>query len=166
MRVFAPRPSAPLHSSLAKSSLSGGPPGQLSGRANRIVDREPANGHAVQRKRLQGSESGGVAVPSSVHEVLRSPGQPLDSVTRAFMEPRFGFDFSHVRVHVGSAAEKSARDVNAQAYTVGRNIVFGRASFAPNTHEGRHLLAHELTAWLAEEVWRSGEVPVYRSDPG
>src|SRR5882672_4470125 len=64
-------------------------------------------------------------VPSIVHEVLRSPGQPLDANTRAFMEPRFGYDFRNVRVHAGARAAESARAVNALAYTVGHNIVFG-----------------------------------------
>jgi hypothetical protein len=56
---------------------------------------------------------------------VRSHGEPLDPVTRAFMEPRFGQDFSSVRVHSGAAAEQSAREVSAQAYTVGHDIVFG-----------------------------------------
>jgi hypothetical protein len=85
------------------------------------------------------------AVPPIVHEVLRSPGQPLDAATRRIMEPRFGHDFSQVRVHSGRAAEQSARDVNANAYTVGHNVVFGTGRLAPGTHEGRRLIAHELT---------------------
>ena len=80
-----------------------------------------------------------------VHEVLRSPGQPLDLDTRAFMEPRFGFDFSKVRVHSCPAAEQSARDVNANAYTLGNDIVFGAGRFVPGTYEGQKLIAHELT---------------------
>src|SRR5271165_6780790 len=69
----------------------------------------------------------------------------MDASTRAYFEPRFGHDFSRVRVHVGAAAERSALDVNAQAYTVGDDIVFGAGRFAPGTLEGRRLLAHELT---------------------
>lgn len=84
-------------------------------------------------------------VPPIVHEVLRSPGKPLDPATRAYMEPRFRHDFSKVRVHSGLAAEQSAREVNALAYTVGHNIVFGKDRFAPETHEGKQLIAHELT---------------------
>ena len=61
------------------------------------------------------------------------------------MEQRFDWDFSRVRVHVGSAAEQSARDLNARAYTVGDDLVFGAGEFEPRTHEGRRLLAHELT---------------------
>jgi hypothetical protein len=85
------------------------------------------------------------AVPSIVHEVLRSPGQPLHPVTRAFMEPRFGHDFSHVRVHTDGRAAESARAMNALAYTAGRDIVFGHRQYAPHCDAGRMLIAHELT---------------------
>lgn len=98
-----------------------------------------------QATHLASVDPGQHVAPSSVHDVLSSLGQPLDPATRAFMEPRFGQDFSNVRVHSGPAAEQSARDVNAQAYTVGPDIVFGAGRFAPGTHEGRRLLAHELT---------------------
>lgn len=83
-------------------------------------------------------------VPAVVHEVLSSPGQPLDQSTRAFMEPRFNHDFSGVRVHTGSRAAESTRAVNAAAYTVGPNIVLNQAYRSGESHS-RHLLAHELT---------------------
>jgi hypothetical protein len=83
--------------------------------------------------------------PPIVDEVLRSPGQPLDPTTRAFMEPRFGHDFSRVRVHTDPRAAESAQAVNALAYTVGGNVVFGAGRYEPRTGEGRRLLAHELT---------------------
>lgn len=83
-------------------------------------------------------------VPSIVHEVLRSPGQPLDAETRTFFEPRFGHDFSQVRVHTDAKAATSAKSVNALAYTVGRDVVFGTGHYQPWTGEGRGLLAHEL----------------------
>jgi hypothetical protein len=83
--------------------------------------------------------------PAIVHEVLRSPGQPLDAATRAWMEPRFGRDFGNVRVHTDGAAAESARAVNALAYTVGRDVVFGPGQYAPGTEKGSRLLAHELT---------------------
>lgn len=84
-------------------------------------------------------------VPQTVNEALRSPGQPLDAQTRAFMEPRFGQDFSRVRVHSDAGAAESARSVNAHAYTVGRDVVFGPGHYAPHSSEGRGLIAHELT---------------------
>src|SRR6266516_6868887 len=83
--------------------------------------------------------------PPIVHDVLHSPGQPLDQATRTFMEPRFGHDFSKVRVHTDARATESAHAVNALAYTVGHNIVFGGGQYTPNTTAGQRLLAHELT---------------------
>src|SRR5438034_686178 len=82
--------------------------------------------------------------PPIVHEVLRSPGQPLDPGTRALMEPRFGHDFSQVQVHTDGKAAESARAVNARAYTVGENVVFGAGQFMPTACTGQRLLAHEL----------------------
>jgi hypothetical protein len=84
-------------------------------------------------------------VPQIVHDVLHSPGQPLDAQTRAFMEPRFGRDFSNVRVHTDAKAAESTRAVNALAYTVGRDVVFGAGQYAPESSAGRKLMAHELT---------------------
>ena len=85
------------------------------------------------------------AIPPVVDEVVRSSGQPLSLETRAFFEPRFGHDFSKVRVHADSRAAESARAVQAHAYTVGQDIVFGVAQYAPGTAAGDSLLAHELT---------------------
>ena len=84
------------------------------------------------------------AVSPIVHEVLRSPGQPLDTATRAFMESRLGYDFSRVRVHTDAKAAESAQAVSALAYTVGSEVVFGERAYLPSSPEGRHLLAHEL----------------------
>lgn len=84
-------------------------------------------------------------VPDEVNDVLRTPGQPLDAETRAQMEPRFGHDFSNVRVHTDAAAAESAQAVDALAYTVGSDVVFNTGKFSPGTEGGRKLLAHELT---------------------
>ena len=82
--------------------------------------------------------------PPAVPDVLTSPGFPLDSVTRTFMEPRFGYDLSGVRIHADAEAAESASRVNALAFTVGRHIVFGRDRYAPASSVGRRLLAHEI----------------------
>jgi outer membrane protein OmpA-like peptidoglycan-associated protein len=100
----------------------------------------------LQRKSNIGVEpQTGSEVPPIVHEVLRSPGQPLDPATRAFMEPRFGHDFNQVRVHTDAPAAESARAVDALAYTVGEHVVFGAGRYAPEAYGGRKLIAHELT---------------------
>src|SRR5207247_4269822 len=85
------------------------------------------------------------AVPPIVYDVLRSPGQPLDASTRAFMEPRFGHDFSQVRVHTDAKAGESARAVHARAYTVRQELVFGSQQYEPQNSERRRLIAHELS---------------------
>jgi hypothetical protein len=84
------------------------------------------------------------AIPAGVAPALASSGSPLEPTIRLDMEQRFGFDFSKVRVHSGVAAAQSARSINANAYTVGHNIVFGAGRLAPETYEGRRLIAHEL----------------------
>jgi len=104
----------------------------------------------LQTKRVQASDTGQIAAAPIVHEVLRSPGQPLDSATRGFMEPRFGHDFSRVRVHTDAKAAESARAVNALAYTVGHDMAFGAGQYVPETSEGRRLVAHELTHVLQQ----------------
>jgi hypothetical protein len=100
----------------------------------------------VQAKRVEGqAQNVPEQVPPIVHEVLRSPGQPLDPATRAFMEPRFGHDFGGVRVHIDTKAAESAQAINALAYTVGHDIVLGTGRYAPGMTSGKRLLAHELT---------------------
>jgi|GEM_PF-4239177 len=90
-------------------------------------------------------------VPAIVHEVLRSPGQPLDAATCAFMEPRFDHDFSQVRVHTDAKAKASAQAVNALAYTAKNNVVFDAERYAPETISGKQLLAHELTHVIQQQ---------------
>lgn len=101
------------------------------------------DGKKLQRHARGPETSGGV--PDSVNNTLRSSGSPLDSKTRGFMESRFGHDFGSVRVHTDSGAAESSREVNAHAYTVGRDVVFGSGKYSPNTSSGKKLLAHELT---------------------
>jgi hypothetical protein len=91
------------------------------------------------------SEPAGPEATAMVGGVLKTPGQPLTGSARRALEPRFGYDFSRVRVHDGSQAAESASAVNAAAYTVGNHIVFGKGRYAPGTNEGDRLLAHELT---------------------
>lgn len=97
------------------------------------VQRPAAHGTGIESK-----------APSIVHDVLRSHGEPLDQLIRSFFEPRFGHDFSHVRVHTDGKAAESARAVNALAYTVGQDVVFGTGQYVLGTSAGQKLLAHEL----------------------
>lgn len=103
----------------------------------------PARPELLRQRAATRSEPAGV--PPSAREVLRSAGQPLEPDTRAFMEPRFGRDFSRVRVHTDAWAAESASDANATAFTIGQDLVFAAGAYAPQTSEGKGLLAHELT---------------------
>ncbi|WP_067454301.1 eCIS core domain-containing protein [Actinomadura macra] len=98
---------------------------------------------------------------SPVHDVLRSPGRPLDQGVRADMEAALGTDFSDVRVHTDRAAHESAVSVSAQAYTSGSHIVFQQGGYDASSSSGRRLLAHELTHVVQQ---RSG--PVAGTDTG
>ena len=101
------------------------------------------------------------AAPPSIHEVLRLPGQPLDAATRTFMEPRFGHDFSRVRIHTDAEAAQSAGQLHASAYTLGDHIVFAEGRLAPSTPKGDRLLAHEL----AHVVQGAGQNAILRRKP-
>lgn len=104
---------------------------------------ECAGGESAQRKPGSNAADIGGSALADGSEALDA-GRPLDQRTRAFFEPRLGHNFGHVRVHAGPHAGASARHLNAVAYTMGRDIVFGAGQFAPESAAGRHLLAHEL----------------------
>lgn len=121
--------------------------------ADRVADQVMAPQHntlistvAPHIQRLTGQAAGQMGfAPAGVAQTHSSLGSPLEPTLRLDMEQRFGSDFSQVRVHSGSIADQSARDVNAIAYTVGRDVVFGAGAFEPETRGGLWLLAHELT---------------------
>jgi hypothetical protein len=96
------------------------------------------------RKRPDVAEPAAAEAPSPVHEVLRTPGEPLGAATRHFMESRFGDDFSRVRIHTDTKAAQSSQSIKAQAYTTGHDIVFDSHYYSPHTATGKQLLAHEL----------------------
>ena len=110
-------------------------------RPDRIGLLKPTPSGVLQRRAVS---DGHAMAPPIVHDVLRSPGRPLDDATRGFMESRFGHDFSGVRVHTDARAAESARAVNALAYTVGHHVAFDAGQYAPGRNAGRQLLAHEL----------------------
>lgn len=109
---------------------------------HRPIDPGPV---PLVQRRVPGNTAGTFAAPPAVHQVLSTSGRPLDTATRAFFEPRFGHNFSRVRVHTDSTAEASAKEIQAQAYTVGEHIVMGSGLYSPGTQNGGILLAHELS---------------------
>lgn len=107
------------------------------------VSRKPLTSF-IQKK---GSESGTVASEAITSQIqaTRGGGSSLPENTKSFMESRFGTDFSDVRIHSGDYAVQLSRELNAQAFTMGSDIYFNADKFAPESPEGKRLLAHELT---------------------
>jgi LysM repeat protein len=132
-------------------SLIDSPP-QVSRKFGTCEEQE-AEALRIKQAGMPGTVAGNA--PGIVHEVLRSPGQLLDEPTRAFFEPRFGRDFSQVRVHADEQAARSARAIGARAYTAGQAIVFGQGAFTPGNEAGRRLLAHELTHLVQQSTSRA-----------
>lgn len=135
-------------------------------RACAECEEEMATREHAQRSPSAGGE-GRKATPVAANiRDMHGGGTPLPPATRAFFEPRFGADFSHVRVHTGGRADNTAKAISAKAFTVGPDIVFAGGQFAPESREGQHLLAHELTHVVqqgdgASRVSRKSDV-----DPG
>lgn len=127
-----------------------------------ILGLQRAAGHEAVSKLLESTNASqqlpAHGLPPIVQSVLsRGGGQPLNSSTRVEMESRFGADFRQVRIHTDSQASQSAAAVAAKAYTAGRDVVFGRGNYAPNTREGKRLLAHELAHVIQQS--RGGATP-------
>lgn len=114
------------------------------------VQRLPEGGHDVRRFSTASDVPVIDAATEQSIQSLSGRGSALPDSVRSFMEPRFGADFSTVRVHTDAHAHGLARSVNAQAFTVGRNVVFGAGHYAPHTESGKQLLAHELTHVLQQ----------------
>jgi hypothetical protein len=105
--------------------------------------------HAIQAKRTAAvsttSSQVSGATATAAARTANAGGTPLPRALRSYFEPRFGHDFSQVRVHTDSGAATAARGIQARAYTLGRDVVFGAGEYAPATEGGKRLLAHELT---------------------
>jgi hypothetical protein len=132
MRMPAGKPAPPENRSIA------------SGVIHREFEGSNEEEETVQRKPLAGSNGIPAQSPAHVHDAVGSGGRPLDQQTRGFFESRMGYDLGSVRIHADSTAGVSARALDARAYTLGSNIVFGSAQYSPGSQSGMHLLAHEL----------------------
>jgi hypothetical protein len=99
-------------------------------------------------------------IAKEINNLRLGDGSSLNANTKDFMESRFGYDFGRVRIHTDERAARSANSVNALAYTIGYDIVFGEGQYQPNTLDGIRLLAHEL-AHVAQQT-TTGSPPVQR----
>jgi hypothetical protein len=117
--------------------------------AANVLARSPGAGRNISKSppasAATGSRDDESAVDPHAQRGLGSRAAPLPNALRREMEQGFGHDFSRVRVHTDVAATESANELDAHAYTVGRDIVFGEGRYAPETPAGKGLIAHELT---------------------
>jgi hypothetical protein len=104
----------------------------------------PSDEDKPQIQRLANGEAGAGEIASGFTSRLGA-GAPLDKASRSYFEPRFGHDFSDVRVHNGPQADMAAASVQARAFTLGRDVVFAAGEYDPGSEGGKRLLAHELT---------------------
>jgi hypothetical protein len=167
----APLPSDRLRGALGTERIIGANDDPLELDADHVADQvlAPAR-HSVVRDAPRPAQTlaghgpaGTTGAPDSVEQVLAGSGRPMGPALERDMGRRFGRDFSHVRIHTGTMAEQSARDVHANAYTVGDTIVFGAGQFAPQTGAGRRVIAHELTHVAQLASGSSGTI--MRDDP-
>jgi hypothetical protein len=152
--------------------------------ADHVMRKAQPSGPAIQRmcahcarddedtefkRKDHGGSSAGIDTASAARVAQRDGGKPMSPGLRTFFEPAFGHDFSAVRLHTDAEAGRAARAVRARAYTYGEAILFGPGEYAPQSTEGRRLLAHEL-AHVVQQGWTvRREVPdagVSTLDPG
>ena len=130
----------------------------LEAQADRMADHVL---HAPEASGSRGARSLNSPAPGGEER-----GQPLDAGSRAFFEPRFGFDFSHVRIFSDETAAESARSIGALAFTSGSHIAFAGGRYQPGTGEGRRLLAHELTHVVQQSQAPAATPAIQRDTPG
>src|SRR5262249_51271710 len=107
-------------------------------------EKKPEDEQKAPVQKAPASTASAAPDVAEVDRALEAPGRPLDPTTRRSMEARFGRDFSEVRIHDDARAAQTAAEIDAAAFTVGRDVVFGAGRYAPGSHPGRQLLAHEL----------------------
>lgn len=160
MRVSSPRDSAEREAdttarrimrmaspevAVASGEGSGGPRDTLHRKLESPYIARFASSIQLMRQHAAASTANVSASVASEIAHSQGAGAPLPAGVRKFMEPRFGADFSKVRIHTGEKSARLNRQVSAQAFTVGNQIFFGRNQFRPDTPEGKELIAHELT---------------------
>ena len=131
----------------------------LAGQITPVIQRQVEEEELLQAKSATGQTPEVTPALANRVNALRGGGQQIDPATLAFMEPRFGHGFSQVRVHTDAQAAETALSVNARAFTVGRDVVFGAGQYAPGTSAGQRFLAHELTHVVQQTSAGPGKRP-------
>ncbi|MEQ9364269.1 MAG: DUF4157 domain-containing protein, partial [Leptospirales bacterium] len=131
-------------------------------------DMDTTTSMSMQRESAAGPDGGTVSndVAQKIDGVRNSGGEKLPESEREFFESRMGHDFGDVRIHTGSEAAQVSRDVNAKAFTIGRDVVFGEEEYKPGTPEGRRLMAHELTHTVQQGAARQTPIRRQALPPG
>jgi outer membrane protein OmpA-like peptidoglycan-associated protein len=130
-----------MHLFASKQSAHTQPPTTLS----RLTISSPSDRYEQDAEHLANQVAGPIGNNMKGTAISSMPNDaPLPDDVRSYFEPRFGHDFSRVRVHTDTRAARSAQALGAQAYTLGNDVVLGTGQYAPQTGEGRRLLAHEL----------------------
>lgn len=165
---------APAHT-LRRADAIARPSAQLARMAGHIVQRDTAltrimrqgvppslrQSSWIARAQQEGQPSTSANIDAEIRQ-SQSTGTPLPPSVRRFMEPRFAADFSNIRVHAGDKAANLSRQLSARAFTVGNSIFFGEGQYQPDSHDGRELLAHELTHTIQQGA-ATQTLPVQRS---
>jgi len=141
---------------MAEAALRGRAPVRPSSGCEPAIQRKCAACEEKEQGKIARRATGGAPAATQsaplVRDVVQSPGQPLLGETRSVFESRFGYDFSHVRVHADAQAATSARAVNAFAFTYGNHVVFDSGRYRPDSAEGQRLLAHELAHVVQQDT--------------
>lgn len=130
----------------------------------RQTEEDEAGDERLQAKGIPGQIPRLSSPVTSQINNIKGGGQALSGPTRNWFEPRFGKDFSQVRIHSDRRAAQLAKQVNARAFTLGRDIVFNAGEFSPHTDVGGRLLAHELTH-VVQQHHQQGEQRIQRAPP-
>jgi hypothetical protein len=132
-----------------------------------VIQRKCEDGDRKDREIQRKGDGDLSTVPEGFEATMQrsGAGQPLDEGTRSFMESRFGQDFGDVQIHTDSAAAEASQQIQAQAFTTGRDIYFGRGRFQPQATEGKKLLAHELVHTIQQTTQSSTQTKGELSSP-
>lgn len=125
-------------------------------------EEEKENEEPAQAKSINNKSPPVKSGIQSKIQSIKGGGQPLSKSTRAFFEPRFGRDFSQVRLHTDAKAADAAKSINAKAFTTGKNVFFGAGQYSPGTSKGKRLLAHELTHVVQQSIKKIGFLKIQR----